>query len=225
MEDLNNIVNKQRAKFREKFKQAVSEVQNQAEKIKPQSISADIFTEFPPDSDGRNWQNEFLEILENKISKEIYLQFQEILKERKDYKCLGCATCCNLACSEYSPQELQKRAENGDNFSKQFLSIFIPYKDKEEARKVYPEYIALLEENKEDEVYFYHCPKLTKDKRCSDYANRPQICRDFPDNPLCILPSSCGFCDWREKTEDTTLYLHAMIEVVEYYKEKIPVKL
>ena len=110
MEDLNNIVNKQRAKFREKFKQAVSEVQNQAEKIKPQSISADIFTEFPPDSNGRKWQNEFLEILENKISKEIYLQFQEILKERKDYKCLGCATCCNLACSEYSPQELQKRA-------------------------------------------------------------------------------------------------------------------
>ena len=104
MKDLNNIVNKQRAKFREKFKQAVSEVQNQAEKIKPQSISADIFTEFPPDSDGRKWQNEFLEILENKISKEIYLQFQEILKERKDYKCLGCATCCNLACSEYSPQ-------------------------------------------------------------------------------------------------------------------------
>ena len=224
MEDLNNIVNKQRAKFREKFKQAVNEIQELAEGIKPKGLEADIFTEFPPDSEGRKWQTEFLNLLENKISKEVYIKFQNILKERSDYKCLGCATCCNLACSEYSPEELKRRAENGDNFSKQFLSIFVPYKDKEEARKVYPEYIALLEENKEDEVYFYHCPKLTEDKRCSDYENRPQICRDFPDNPLCILPTSCGFYLWREKSEEQTLYLHAMIEVVEYYKEKIPVK-
>lgn len=222
MENLNNIVNKQRATFREKFKQAVSEIEALAKKIKPEGITDDIFTEFYSNSEGRRWQNEFLEILENKISKEIYQQFQEILKERKDYKCLGCATCCNLACSEFSPDELKKRAEGGDNFAKQFLSIFIPYSSKEEARKVYPEYIALLEENKEDEVYFYHCPKLTEDKRCSDYENRPQICRDFPDNPLTLLPVSCGFCGWKEKSEDMTLLLHAMIEIVEYYKEKIP---
>lgn len=224
MKDLSSIVESQRAKFRQNFKQAASDIQSLADSIKPDGVLEDIFTEFPAASEGKKWQREFLDILENKVSKDIYLKFQEVLAERKGYSCTGCATCCNLACSEFSPLELQKRADSGDNFARQFLSIFVPYKDKQEARKVYPEYIKLLEENKEDEVYFYHCPKLTEDKRCSDYENRPQICRDFPDNPLCILPSSCGFCGWREKTEDTVLLLHAMIEVVEYYKEKIPVK-
>ena len=225
MSDLNTLVEKQRAKFREKFKFSVKEVQNLADSIKPEGVSDDIFSKFAEGSGGRKWQVEFLNILENKVSRDIYLKFQEVLAERKGYRCSGCATCCNLACSEFSPDELKRRADGGDNFARQFLSVFIPYKSKEEARMVYPEYIALLEENKEEDVYFYHCPKLTEDKRCSDYENRPQICRDFPDNPLCILPSSCGFCGWREKTEDTVLLLHAMIEVVEYYKDKISVNL
>ena len=225
MSDLNTLVEKQRAKFREKFKFSAAEIQKIADRIKPENVSNDIFSRFEEGSDGRKWQIEFLNILENEVSKDVYLKFQEVLAERKGYSCTGCATCCNLACSEFSPSELQKRADSGDNFARQFLSIFVPYKDKQEARKVYPEYIKLLEENKEDEVYFYHCPKLTEDKRCSDYENRPQICRDFPDNPLCILPSFCGFCGWREKIEDTVLLLHAMIEVVEYYKEKISVNL
>ena len=102
------------------------------------------------------------------------------------------------------------------------MSVFVPYASKEDARKVYPEYIKMLEENKEDNVYFYHCPKLTEDKRCSDYENRPQICRDFPDNPLSILPKSCGYKQWKDEIEPLALMLHSMVEIIEYYKEKIP---
>ena len=162
-------------------------------------------------------------MLENDISHEIYDKWQEILKFRENYECKGCATCCNLACSEFSPEELKKRAENGDNFAKQFTSIFIPYESKEEARMVYPEYIELLEENISDDVYFYHCPKLTNCKRCSDYENRPDICRHFPDNPLCILPKSCGFYEWREEVLPIVLMLHAMMEIIGYYKSKIKI--
>ena len=91
-------------------------------------------------------------------------------------------------------EELKKKAKNGDNFATQFTSIFVPYKDENEAKQIYPEYFELLSERLEGEkVYFYHCPKLTKENRCSDYENRPGICRDFPDNPLGFLPGPCGF--------------------------------
>ena len=223
MKDLNSILENQRAKFREVFKYSASELQKRIDEIKPSDVEGDVFSEFPTESSGRKWQTDVLNMLENDISKDIYLKFNEILAERKNYHCNGCATCCNLACSEFSPDELAERAKNGDKFAGQFLSVFVPYESKEEARKVYPEYIELLEQNKENEVYFYHCPKLTKDKKCSDYENRPQICRDFPDNPLALLPVTCGFCDWKNKSEEMTLLLHAMIEIVEYYKEKIPV--
>lgn len=221
MNSLNSSVENLRKEYREIFLQSVSEIQKKIEAIRPTGVEGEIFDEFQKGSDGQKWQIAVLVMLEEDVSKEIYRKFQEVLAYRNQFNCVGCATCCNLACSEFSPEELKQKAENGDNFAKQFTSIFIPYDSKEEARKIYPEYIQMLEENKEDEVYFYHCPKLTKDKRCSDYENRPQICRDFPDNPLSILPKSCGYKKWKEEIEPVTLMLHSMVEIVQYYKENI----
>lgn len=221
MSNLYSSVEKLRKEYRDIFSQSVEEITKKVEALRPENFEGDIFGEYPKESIGRQWQNEVLDMLENDVSKEVYRKFQEILAYRNQFHCTGCATCCNLACSEFSPEELKLKAENGDNFAKQFISIFIPYESKEEARKIYPEYIQMLEENKEDNVYFYHCPKLTEDKRCSDYENRPQICRDFPDNPLSILPKSCGYKKWKEEIEPVTLMLHSMIEIVQYYKENI----
>lgn len=221
MSNLYSTVEKLRTEYREIFTKSAMEIQRKVDELKPHNLKGDIFDQFPSGSDGHKWQCAVLDMLENEISKEIYRKFQEVLAYRKEFRCVGCATCCNLACSEFSPEELNRRAENGDNFAKQFTSIFIPYESKEEARKVYPEYIQMLEDNKEDEVYFYHCPKLTKDNRCSDYENRPQICRDFPDNPLSILPKACGYKKWKEEIEPVTLMLHSMIEIISYYKENI----
>lgn len=221
MSNLYSTVEKLRTEYREIFTKSAMEIQRKVDELKPHNLKGDIFDQFPSCSDGHKWQCAVLDMLENEISKEIYRKFQEVLAYRKEFRCVGCATCCNLACSEFSPEELNRRAENGDNFAKQFTSIFIPYESKEEARKVYPEYIQMLEDNKEDEVYFYHCPKLTKDNRCSDYENRPQICRDFPDNPLSILPKACGYKKWKEEIEPVTLMLHSMIEIISYYKENI----
>jgi len=223
MSNLNKSVENLRKEYREIFATSVAEIQSRIEAIKPVGICGDIFDEFDANSAGQKWQRDVLDMLENDISKEIYRKFCEILAYREQFKCVGCATCCNLACSEFSPEELKRKAENGDNFAKQFTSIFIPYESKEEARKVYPEYIQMLEENKENAVYFYHCPKLTKDNRCSDYENRPQICRDFPDNPLSILPKACGYKKWKEEIEPVTLMLHSMIEIIDYYRENIKV--
>ena len=79
-------------------------------------------------------------------------------------------------------------------------------------------------ESKEDEVYFYHCPKLNDCNRCKDYEKRPQICRDFPDNPLALLPKSCGYNAWKHEVEPVALMLHSMLEIVEYYKAHLPLR-
>ena len=221
MAELNDNISSLRREYRSIFKESLKTIDNLLYEIKPEDVSGDLLDEYPPNSSGHNWQKAAIKLLTDDISKDIYRKLNEILAYRVKFKCVGCATCCNLACSEFSPEELRQKAKNGDNFATQFLSVFIPYESKEEARKVYPEYIELLEENEETDIYFYHCPKLTKDKRCSDYENRPQICRDFPDNPLSILPKSCGYKAWKDEIEPIALMLHSMLEIVEFYISKL----
>lgn len=221
MAELNSKLNSMKTKYREIFMKSSDAILARIEEIRPEGLKGDILDKFEPNSLGTSWQTAVIDMFENDISKEIYRKWQEVLELRKNFDCKGCATCCNLACSEFSPEELKLRAQNGDKFATQFTSIFIPYDSKEEARKVYPQYIELLDDTIDEDVYFYHCPKLTDCKRCSDYNNRPQICRDFPDNPLCILPKSCGFYEWRQEVEPVTMMLHAMMEIIEYYKEKL----
>ena len=222
MKDLSTSVSDLRKKYREIFKISADEILKRINRLKP-DIEGEIFDTFEENSKGRLWQKSVLEMFENDISKEIYRKWKEILDYRKNFACTLCGTCCRLACSEFSYEDLKSKAQNGDNFAKQFTGIFVPYKDKKEAEKIYPEYIKLLKDNKEDDVYFYYCPKLNECSKCSDYENRPQICRDFPDNPLALLPKSCGFSKWKEEVEPVALMLHSMLEIIEYYKNKIPV--
>lgn len=166
-------------------------------------------------------QDELVKFLEEDILKELYDKQIKMLETRKDFHCSGCASCCKLACSEFSLSELQQKSQNGDNFATQFISVFVPYNTEDEAREIYPEYFQLLKEKAQDEpVYFYHCPKVTADNRCPDYENRPQICRDFPDNPIGFLPKMCGFSLWKAQTEPKALELHATFEIVNFYKNK-----
>lgn len=225
MNDLSSKVDNMKQKYRKIFLSSAEAIKLRIEEIRPNGCDGDIFDVYEQNSFGAQWQDAVLEMLEKDISKDVYRKWQEILDYRKNFHCKGCATCCNLACSEFSPEQLREKAKNGDKFATQFTSIFIPYKTREEAEKIYPEYLKLLDDNLEENAYFYHCPKLTKCKRCSDYENRPQICRDFPDNPLCIIPKSCGYYEWRQEVEPVTLMLHAMMEIIGYYKEKIEASL
>lgn len=202
---------------------SVEAIQARVDEIKPEDVSGDVFSTFEKDSSGAIWQKAVLEMFEKDISPEIYRKWKEILDYRENFHCKGCATCCNLACSEFSPEELRNKAASGDKFATQFLSVFVPYETKDEAEKIYPEYLQLLSDTIDENVYFYHCPKLTECKRCSDYENRPEICRVFPDNPLSILPESCGFYKWRQEVEPVALMLHSMVEIIDYYREKIKI--
>ena len=221
MIDLNKQIQSTKQKYREIFLKSADAIKARVQEIKPDGFEGDIFDRFEENSIGAKWQSDTLEMFEKDISKEIYRKWREILAYRNNFHCKGCAVCCNLACSEFSYQELLEKAKNNDKFAKQFTKIFVPYKSRQEAEKVYPEYLKLLDDTIEEDVYFYHCPKLNECKRCSDYENRPQICRDFPDNPLSILPKSCGFYEWRQEVEPIALMLHSMLEIIDYYTEKI----
>ena len=216
MNDLSANLNGLRKKYREIFKKSAEEIAKRIDELRPANVDGDFL-----DAGNSEWNNAVLKMFDEEIARDIYIKWQEILAYRKMFKCNNCATCCNLACSEFSPEQLKLKAQNGDRFANQFLSVFIPYESKSEAQKVYPEYIKMLDENKEDEVYFYHCPKLSDFKLCTDYENRPQICRDFPDNPLSILPESCGFYEWKQEVEPVALLCHSMMEIIEFYKEKL----
>ena len=177
----------------------------------------------PKECTYRFWQEKCLNMLETEIARSILKEVQSINTLKDNYHCERCASCCKLASSECSYSELKKRAKNGDIFAEQFTSIFVPYEDKETARKVYPEFFDTLEKKygSTNGIYFYYCPKLTPENLCSDYENRPDICRDFPTNPLVIFPPKCGYRKWQDEVDIQALTVHAMIEITEFYKTKI----
>ncbi len=219
--DLDAQTKNTKQKYRGIFLAMVEQVQKRVADLCPAGVE-DIFETYEAGSAGAKWQAQVLDMFENDIAKEIHRKWQEILLYREKFMCKGCATCCKLACSEFSPEQLKQKAAGGDRFATQFLSVFVPYATREEASEVYPEYLQLLDDTISDEVYFYHCPKLNDCNRCTDYENRPQICRDFPDNPLSILPESCGFYQWRQQVQPVALMLHATLEILNYYRDKIP---
>ena len=170
----------------------------------------------------KTWQEQGLKKLENEMAKDILEKIKNIDEYKNTFSCGCCATCCKIASSEFSYEELKEKAQKGDNFAKQFTSVFIPYEDENEARKYYGEYIDYLHETlgPNEKVYFYHCPK-NKDNLCSDYENRPEICKEFPTNPLMVLPKCCAYKPWQEETHTATLLLHALVEIVDFYIKKI----
>lgn len=233
MKDLSKEASEIKSQYRETFIALAEEISKFIESTKPQnlckscgkncSIDIDILSDFPSGCTYKLWQNQLIKYLETNFIQKIVEKWQYVQSKRQDYRCCGCGTCCKLAVSEFSPQELQQKSECGDNFAKQFLSVFVPYVSEDEARQIFPEYFDMLDKDlkKEEKTYFYHCPKVTYDNRCPDYQNRPQICKDFPDNPLGFLPLTCSFNAWKKEVEPVSLKLHAAMDIVDFYKSKI----
>ena len=126
-----------------------------------------------------------------------------------------------MAVSEQSYAQLKQKAARGDKFAEEFTSVFVPYEKEEEAKAVNPEYFKLLEDTMQDEkIYFYHCPKV-KNNMCSDYENRPNICKEYPYNPLMLLPCECSYNEWKNEVAHEALLLKAKVDIISFYKEKL----
>lgn len=219
--DLISDYKNQKEQYRKIFAQTGLEIQEFITKNSPKNFEGEIFALYENNSTGKLWQEKIVNLLAKRLLKIKNELTQQIKELRTQSHCIGCGTCCQFACSEFSPAELKNKAQNKDKTAQDFLQTFVPYQDMEEVRKVFPEYVTLLEANNENGYYFYHCPKVTQGNRCPDYENRPQICRDFPDNPTAFLPPKCGFKDWKLKSNSVSLKLSAEMEISLFYIEKI----
>ena len=221
MKNLSESYNNLKNDYRKIFLECASDIEDAVLKLKPENFQGEIFDVYQDNSEGKSWQNTVLKYLDNVLKNDVSKPLQLVKNNRKNSCCVGCGACCKFACSEFSYSQLKQKAESGDEFASQFISVFDPYKFLDDVKKIYPEYVDFLMENFSEGFYFYHCPRVTEDNRCPDYNNRPQICKDFPDNPLAFLPPTCGFFDWKLKSERVLLKLNALAEIVEFYKNNI----
>ena len=119
----------------------------------------------------------------------------DILGDKKI--CKKCGKCCRLVASLKSYEELCLDAKNGDNVAINFLKLFLPYADIEEAKavdeKVVNETCAMNKRVYGAETYFYFCRYLGESWLCNVYEMRPKLCRTFPKNEFVPLPDGCAY--------------------------------
>ena len=184
-------------------------------------LAEDPFADYPVGCAYRDWQKRIITFLSGDYRQKLKNIYKNIIDKKSEYQCIRCGNCCRLAVSEYSYEQLKQRAMRGDKFSRDFVSIFVPYNSEEEAQKANPEFFELFQEVAEQQiVYYYYCPKV-KNNECSDYENRPEICKEFPHNPLKLLPSTCSYNAWKNDVSHSALLLKAKTDIIEFYKQRL----
>ncbi len=128
---------------------------------------------------------------------------ENYLASRPQSLCKMCGKCCRVVTTSLPYEKLCKMRDENDSGACDFLSLFEPFDSVESARKVDEEtvdnIINLLEQdgNFPDEgITFYTCKYLRDDNLCSNYENRPRLCRYCPSTPWSIVPPGCGFEGW-----------------------------
>ena len=216
------------------FLEAAESIRKELDTFKPQDAclncqnkeckieKKDIFAPYPPTGcKYRDWQLQSLSYLAGEYRQKLKTEYKRIMDKKSEYECNKCGACCKLDVSEYSYEQLKQRAMKGDKYSADFVSVFIPYENEDEARETNPEYFDLLNILVPDEkVYYYHCPKVDCNL-CTIYDKRPNICKDFPHNPLKLLPKECSYNAWKNDVAHAAMLLKAKTDIINFYKEKL----
>ena len=136
-------------------------------------------------------------------------------------ECKKCGTCCLCATPSKSYKELLEKAAQGDQFARDFFSIFIPYKNHEQARKICETVVDKAIKALKDEVVFYRCRHYHFEKKCTIYSERPELCRDFPGSPFIILSENCAFYEWAQKCKEAYKKLEKELEDMKSKKQEL----
>jgi Fe-S-cluster containining protein len=172
----------------------------------------------------RQWQKAVVFHLEKVTAKGIVESIAKV-KAAREVKgaCHSCGVCCDLASSEFDYDTLLEKAKNGDPFASQFTRVFLPYASQKEAQTRYPDIVNDILTQTEDPVYFYRCPYLSEDKRCTIYTHphRPDLCATYPETPLILMYKGCGYQPWKQEMLPSTLLSHATLELCQHYAFKI----
>lgn len=219
--------------YQQIFIEAAESIRSAIDKFKPTDACSncsikncsiekkDAFSNYPLGCPFNDWQKQVLSFLSGEYKQRLKNTYKTIMDKKNQFECIRCGNCCRLATSEYSYEQLKQRAMRGDKFSADFVSVFVPYETEDDAKLANPEYFDLLETTLEDQkIYYYYCPKL-KNNECSDYEKRPDICKDFPHNPLKLLPSTCSFNCWKNEVSKDSMLLKAKTDIIEFYKSKL----
>ncbi len=234
MADYGSESERMEALYKEIFTEAAKAIRHEIDKFKPDHNcnfctipcdvkKPDIFAVFPPTCPFTAWQIKALSYLTNEYRAKLKVSKKAMLEKKKEYSCLKCGTCCKLAVSGYNPMQLKQRALRGDKFAREFSSIYVPYESEEMAEAICPEYYNKLKDlmDPDERLYFYYCSKLGADDLCSDYENRPDICKDYPMTALKTLPDNCGYMPWHESVERQAMSIKAREDLIAFYKDKI----
>ena len=232
---LNGQYNELKDNYEQIFIEAAESIRRELDTLKPKDAcegcthkdckieKKDIFAPYPPTGCKlRDWQMQAITYLTGDYQTKLKAAYKAIMDKKSDYECNKCGACCKLAVSEYSYNQLKQRAMKGDIFSEAFVSVFVPYETEEEAKDANPEYFELLNILvQEDKIYYYHCPKVDSNNLCTIYEDRPSVCRDFPHNPLKLLPSACSYNEWKNEVSHQAMLLKAKTDIIKFYKEKL----
>ena len=234
MTDISSESERQEALYKEIFTEAAKVIRHEIDKFKPEDSckfctipcdvqKPDIFAVFPPNCPYGAWQIKALSHLTNEYRSKLRASKKALMDKKNEYSCTKCGNCCKLAVSSYNPMQLKQMAIRGDKYAREFSSIYIPYESEEMAEAVCPEFYAKLKDlmDVNERLYFYYCRKLGADNLCSDYENRPDICKDFPLTPLKVLPDTCGYMAWHNLVEKQAMSIKAREDLIKFYKEKI----
>jgi Fe-S-cluster containining protein len=115
--------------------------------------------------------------------------------------CNGCGGCCDPVILPYTQIEVLSATTNEEDRAWVLLDLTPISED--EARERQPEYVRrlrhLLAHGLAKKVHFYRCRHYDDTtRRCSNYENRPPVCRGFPwmgGPPVqgVPLPTHCSF--------------------------------
>lgn len=231
---LNGQYNDLKLNYEQIFIEAAESIRKDLDALKPENAcdgcaikncsikKKDAFAPYPASGCKlREWQMQAITYLTGDYKQKLKATYKHIMDKKNECECNQCADCCRLAVSEYSYDQLKQRAGKGDKFAADFVSVFVPYQTEEEAKAANPEYFELLNKLvEEDKIYYYYCPKL-EGNLCSIYENRPNICKDYPHNPLKLLPSRCSFNEWKNSVSHQAMLLKAKVDIIAFYKQKL----
>lgn len=128
---------------------------------------------------------------------------QELLK-LPQHLCNMCGKCCRLATFKggLSYDEIIELIKNPNEDpeqvqgAKDFLTIFIPYDNIEDVKKISPSFVDRVAKKlgKENKASFFYCKFLDNSGKCAIHEDRPHLCRMYPiPHERTIYLEGCGF--------------------------------
>ena len=144
-------------------------------------------------------------------------------------ECDKCGTCCNCASPSASYRKLLEKAASGEDFARDFFSIFVPYKNIDEVKTFYPDiverslkaYSGNNNDIKLEDLIFYKCRYYSDEKQCLIYEDRPELCRDFPGSPYAILGEKCSYYNWAKECKQKYKDLMKELDDLKKYKKEL----